>query len=113
MTAQWPTEPLIHITAGEVDGHPIRNALAKHEPHYSDDHPETYVIATGPQIGEPIIRGHEGDGIWEWTEVIPIPAYAIELLAAAFAYTNLPQTQAAALQAVTSYIHPYVKQSLL
>ena len=109
----WPAEPFIHITAGEVDGHPIRNALAKHEPHYSDDHPETYVIATGPQTGEPIIRGYEGDGIWEWMEVIPIPAHTIELLAAAFAYTNLPQTQAAALQAVTSYVHPYVKQSLL
>lgn len=109
----WPTEPLIHIIAGEVDGHPIRSALAKHEPHYSDDHPETYVVATGPQIGEPIIRGYEGDGIWEWMEVIPIPAHTIELLAAAFTDTNLQSPQAAALQAITSYIHPFVKQSLL
>lgn len=109
----WPTEPFIHITAGEVDGHPIRNALAKHEPHYSDDHTETYVIATGPQIGEPIFRNTEGDGIWEWMEVIPIAARTIELLAAAFTDTNLPQAQATALQAVTSYVHPYVKQSLL
>ena len=109
----WPTEPLIRIDAGEVDGNPIRNALAKHEPHYSGDHPETYVIATGPQTGDPIIRGHEGDGIWEWTEVIPTPAHTIELLAAAFFDTNLPRPQSAALQAVTSYINPFVKQSLL
>ena len=26
----WPTEPLIHITAGECEGNLIENALAKH-----------------------------------------------------------------------------------
>ena len=50
----WPTEPLIHITAGECEGNPIGNALAKHEPHYGTYYPDTYVIATGPHVGEPI-----------------------------------------------------------
>ena len=38
----WPTEPLIHIIEGECEGNYIENTLAKHEPGYSDDYPDTY-----------------------------------------------------------------------
>ena len=61
----WPTEPLIHIIAGECEGNPIKNALAKHEPHYSTHYPDTYVTATGPHAGEPITKGSEFDVIRE------------------------------------------------
>ena len=105
----WPTEPLIRIIDGECEGNPIKNALAKHEPDYSDGYPDTYVIATGPHAGEPIVKGSEFDGIWEWYPVTTIPTHTLELLAAAFTNTNLREVQAAALQAITSYIHPHTK----
>lgn len=105
----WPTEPLIHIIAGECEGNPIKNAVAKHEPDYSDDYPDTYVIATGPHAGETIMKEWEDDSIWEWYPVTIVPTHALELLAAMFANTNLPEAKAAALQAVTSYVHPYTK----
>lgn len=105
----WPTEPLIHIISGECEGNPIENALAKRQPGFSDEHPDTYVIATGPHSGEPIAKGWEGDGIWEWYSVTTVPTHTIKLLQAAFANANLPQPQAAALQAITSCVHPYTK----
>lgn len=105
----WPTEPLIRIISGECNETPIKNALAKHEPDYSDDYPDTYVIATGPCAGLPIVKGCEFDGIWEWYPVTTVPTHALELLATVFANRNLPELQAAAIQAVTSHVHPYTK----
>ena len=105
----WPTEPLIHIISGECDGNLIENALAKHEPDYSDDHPGTYVIATGPHAGESIVKGYEFDGIWEWYPVAIVPTHTLELLVATFANTNLLEAQAVALQAITSRTHPHIK----
>nr|DAX45586.1 MAG TPA: hypothetical protein [Caudoviricetes sp.] len=104
-----PTAPLIHIIAGECEGNPIKNALAKHEPGCSEGYPDAYVIATGPYAGCTIVKGSEFDDIREWYPVTTVPTHALELLAAAFANTNLPELQAAALQAVTSHIHPYTK----
>lgn len=102
--SSWPTEPLVYITAGEVDGRPIRNALAKHEPHYSGGHPETYVIATGPQTGEPVVQGVEGDSIAEWHPVTIIPTEVIDKLHAAFYDTNMTEQQTEAFQALETYI---------
>lgn len=55
------------------------------------------------------MKGSEFDGIWEWYPVTIVPTYALELLAAMFANTNLLEAQAAALQAVISHVHPYIK----
>lgn len=99
----WPTEPLIHIIEGECEGNPIENALAKHEPDYSDDYPDTYVIATGPHAGEPIMKGSEFDGIWEWYPVTTIPDEVIEKLHAAFYDTNMNEQQREAFQAFEAH----------
>lgn len=102
--SDWPTEPLVHITAGEVDEYPIRNALAKHEPHYSDEHPETYVIATGPQAGEPVVQGVEGDSIAEWYPVTIIPTEVIDKLHAAFYDINMTEQQSEAFRALETHL---------
>ena len=109
----WPTAPLTTILEGECEGNPIGNALAKHEPNYSDRHQDTYVITTGPHAGESIAKGWETDGIWEWEEVVVIPADVIKLLEAAFANTGLTLPQATALQATISYAHPQVRHPSL
>ena len=99
----WPTEPLIHIIEGECEGNHIENALAKHEPHYSTHYPDTYVIATGPHAGEPIMKGSEFDGIWEWYPVTTIPDEVIEKLHAAFYDTNMNEQQREAFQAFEAH----------
>lgn len=100
----WPTEPLIHIIEGEFEGNPIENALAKHEPDYSDGYPDTYVIATGPHAGESIAKGSEFDGIWEWYPVTTVPDEVIKKLHAAFYDTNMNEQQQEAFQALEAHI---------
>lgn len=55
------------------------------------------------------MKGSELDGIWEWYPVTTVPTHALELLATVFANRNLPELQAAAIQAATSHVHPYTK----
>lgn len=100
----WPTEPLIHIIEGECEGDHIENALAIREPDYSDDHSNTYVIATGPYAGEFIAKGWEFDGIWEWYPVTTIPTQLINQLHEAFYDTNMNEQQKEAFQAFEAHI---------
>lgn len=100
----WPTEPLIHIIEGECEGNYIENALAKHEPDCDPDYPDTYVIATGPYAGEPIMKGSEFDGIWEWHSVTTIPTQVINQLHEAFYDTNMTDQQREAFQAFEAHI---------
>lgn len=99
----WPTAPLVHITQGKAGGLSISNALAARDG-------DRYTIVTGHHAGVTLGRYYVTDQIIEYQEVTPIPTPTLELLAAAFAKTNLPTLQATALQAVTSYVHPYTKQ---
>lgn len=100
----WPTSPFIHIISGEVEGYPIENTLAKHEPHYSSHYPDTYVVATGPYAGEPIVRGFEFDGIWEWHPVAVIPTEVVNQLHEAFYDNVMTEQQKEAFQAFEAHI---------
>lgn len=100
----WPTEPLIRIIEGECEGNHIENALAKHEPNYSSHYPDTYVVATGPYAGEPIVRGFEFDRIWEWHPVAVIPTEVVNQLHEAFYDNVMTEQQKEAFQAFEAHI---------
>lgn len=100
----WPKDPIIHIIAGEVDENALHDEIAVLDNNYSKDHPEAYIVATGPEAGNHILPNTHGDGIWEWREVVIVPAYILEHLRISFQGVKLPDTQQAALQEVISCI---------
>lgn len=79
-TGSWPTATLIRIVRGEVNGVPVRDALAACDPIY----PSSCTIATGEESGELIVRGEAGDRIEQWEGPVPVPAAALAGLQGAF-----------------------------
>ena len=79
-TGSWPTATLIRIIRGEVNGAPVRDALAACDPIY----PNAYTVATGEKSGELIVRGEAGDRINSWEAVAAVPVAALADLQEAF-----------------------------
>lgn len=79
-TGSWPTQTLIRIVRGKVNGNPVRDALAACDPIY----PNAYTVATGEESGELIVRGEAEDRIDEWVALVPVPAAALADLQDAF-----------------------------
>lgn len=76
----WPTGTLIRIIRGEVNGVPVRDALAACDPIY----PNSYTIATGEKSGELIVRGEAGDSIDSWEDMAAAPVSLLRDLRGAF-----------------------------
>lgn len=79
-TGSWPTQTLIRIVRGKVNGNPVRDALAACDPIY----PNAYTVATGEESGELIVRGEAEDRIEQWEGLVPVPAAALADLQDAF-----------------------------
>ena len=83
---------MIHIIAGEVGGHLLENEVAVLDHEYDDEHRDVYVVATGEQVGEPILPDTTGDAIWEREEVPIIPTDDLRALKKASDSRNTVET---------------------
>lgn len=100
--ANWPTAPLIHITKGSVGYSDIKNVIAVSTTIGAPI--DGYYIVTGESAGRSVLPSFNGDRIDAWEEVTAVPTAALKHLRDVFLGVELPLTQFAAIQQVTSHL---------
>ena len=105
--SDWPSSPLIRITAGSLRGVPLHGALAASAGLAATGSPFKYQIIQGPGAGRLIRRDDPDSGsILAWEDVVPVPADNLKRLRAEFRGVSLPERRLGALQQVTSCLAP-------
>lgn len=83
--SDWPSSPLIRITAGSLGGVPIHGALAASAGLAAIGSSFKYQIIQGPGTGGLIRRDDPDSGsILAWEDVVPVPAADLEDLRTEF-----------------------------
>lgn len=98
--SDWPTESIIRIDRGTLNGRPISNAVA------AAAVCGAYMIISGNNRCSSLTPGYKGDSIREWTPFTAVPTASIEALRQTFQGVVLSPNQNAALYGITSYAPP-------
>lgn len=98
--SEWPTEPIIRINRGTLNGKSIKDVIAGIGPCNS------YTILSGKSQGSALVPAYGGDSIREWTPLTAVPTASIEALRQVFQGVILSPAQQGALYGVTSYVPP-------
>jgi len=98
--SDWPTESIIRIDRGTLNGNSISGAIAGISPC------DTYTLLTGRHQGSSLVQSYKGDSIQEWTPFTAVPTASIEALRQVFQGVCLSPNQNGALYGVTSYAPP-------
>lgn len=88
----WPDKPLIRIIKGSTDGRELKDVVA-----IKGKEVNAYL-----GYGLHLVKGWDGDEIEEWEEAEAVPTAALKRLRDVFLGVELPLTQFAAIQQVTS-----------
>lgn len=88
----WPDKPLIRIIKGSADGCELKDVVAI----------KGNAVNAYRGYGLHLVEGWDGDEIEEWEEVEAVPTAALKRLRDVFLGVELPLTQFAAIQQVTS-----------
>lgn len=105
--SDWPSSPLIRITAGSMGGVPLRGALAASAGLAAAGPYFKYQIIQGPGVGSLIRRDDPDSGsILAWEDVVPVPAADLENLRAEFRGAALTDRRLSSLLQVTSTLEP-------
>lgn len=89
----WPAVPFIRIIRGEINGKPLINKIAART--------ENGNFAIANLL---CVKDCDGDGIYEWEEVTPVPTAALKHLQGAFRGSDMVSSLVAAVQDVTSHL---------
>lgn len=101
--SDWPSSPLIRITAGSLGGVPLHGALAASAGLAATGSYFKYQIIQGPGVGGLIRRDDPDSGsIFAWEDVVPVPAADLENLRAEFRGASISERRLSALLRVTS-----------
>lgn len=112
--SNWPSSPLIRITAGSLREVPLHGALAASEGLAASGSPLKYQIIQGPGAGSLIRRDDPDSGsILAWEDVIPVPAADLENLRTEFRGAAISERRLASLLRVTSTLMKPLAQSPL
>jgi hypothetical protein len=98
--SDWPTEPLIRIDRGTLDGESIDGVLA------GNGHYDLYTILSGKERGGILAEACTRDSIEEWTPLTAVPTFSIEALRQAFLGAILSSSQHRAIHGITSCAPP-------
>lgn len=105
--SDWPSSPLIRITAGVLGEVPLHGALAASAGLAATGSSFKYQIIRGPGAGSLIRRDDPDSGsILAWEDVVPVPAAYLENLRSEFRGVLLPERRMDALLQVTSTLNP-------
>ena len=105
--SDWPSSPLIRITAGSLRGVPLHGALAASAGLAATGSSFKYQIIQGPGAGS-LIRRDDPDScrVLAWEDVIPVPVADLQTLRTEFRGASLSGRRLSALLQVTSTLEP-------
>lgn len=105
--SDWPSSPLIRITAGSLGGVPLHGALAASAGLAADGPYFKYQIIQESGVGGLIRRDDPDSGsILAWEDVVPVPAVDIQTLRTEFRGAAISKRRLSALLRVTSTLKP-------
>lgn len=105
--SDWPSSPLIRITAGSLGGVPLHGALAASAGLAAAGPYFKYQIIQGSGVGSLIRRDDPDSGsILAWEDVVPVPAADLQTLRTEFRGAAISERRLSALLRVTSTLKP-------
>lgn len=111
--SDWPSSPLIRITAGSLGGVPLHGALAASAGLAATGSSFKYQIIQGPGVGSLIRRDDPDSGsILAWEDAVPVPAADLQTLRTEFRGAHISERRLFALLRVTSTLKPQAPSPL-